>query len=238
MIDYIKYTIDGKTFSLINNGDGTWSKDLNAPDVAGMYNLLLEIGQDGIKTYIDSSDPRYTFYLEVIEEIERNVNLIEYLPPILQDVLEFQVISDAENIEFDLVYNEINKTYLDSFIRTAGGVCKMILVTSDKNVVVECASDSIDRGEFVLINNVHYQKGIHGVFEVGYLPDDFETFKYSYTPEKGFYLTPIPEEPPKQPTIEEKLAEKDRQIQALKEQQVKMDSDLAAFMDFVLMGGI
>lgn len=119
MIDYIKYTIDGKTYSLINNGDGTWSKDLNAPNVAGMYNLLLEIGQDGIKTYIDSSDPRYSFYLEVIEEIERKVNLIEYLPDFMQDILEFQVLFDAENIEFDLVYNEINKIFLDSFIRTA-----------------------------------------------------------------------------------------------------------------------
>lgn len=119
MIDYIKYTIDGKTYSLVNNGDGTWSKNINAPDLAGRYNLLLEIGQAGIKTYIDSSDPRYSFYLEVIQEIERRVDLIKYLPDFMQEVLEFQVLFDTKNIELDVFYNEINNFMLDSFIRTA-----------------------------------------------------------------------------------------------------------------------
>lgn len=46
---------------------------------------------------------------------------------------------------------------------------------------------------------------------------------------------PIPEP---QPTLEEQLAEKDKQIQLLKEQQLRTDADLSAFMDFVLMGGM
>jgi hypothetical protein len=92
---------------------------LNAPNVAGLYNLLLEIGQDGIKTFIDSTDPRYSIYLQVIEEIEKKVDLIGYLPTVLQDVLEFNVIFDAENIELDKFYDSINKTALDAYIRTA-----------------------------------------------------------------------------------------------------------------------
>lgn len=43
---------------------------------------------------------------------------------------------------------------------------------------------------------------------------------------------------PQPPTLEEQIAEKDRQIQLLKEQQLRTDADLSAFMDFVLMGGM
>ena len=99
MIDYIKFTIDGRTYELINNGDGTWSKSLDAPDVTGVYDLLLEVKQGDSVVFIDSSDPRYSFYLEVIKEAERQVNLIRYIPPVLQDVLELNVIFDAENLE-------------------------------------------------------------------------------------------------------------------------------------------
>lgn len=119
MIDYIKYTIDGVAYSLVNNGDGSWSRDLNAPEVSGRYNLLLEVGQGGIKTFIDSSDPRYSFYLEVINDIEKRVDLIKYLPRFKQDVLEFQVLFDTENPELDTIYNLINNTMLNVFIRTA-----------------------------------------------------------------------------------------------------------------------
>lgn len=119
MIDYIKYTINGQTYSLTNNGDGTWSRELDAPNVSGMYSLTLEIGQGGTKTHIDSTDPRYAFYLEVIEEIEREVNLASYLPDYLRGVLEFNVLFESQNVEFDVIYNRINKTMLDYFIRTA-----------------------------------------------------------------------------------------------------------------------
>lgn len=119
MIDYIKYFINGRSYSLINNGDGTWSKDINAPNVAGVYTLKLEIGQDGMITYIDSTDPRYSFYLEVIEDIEKQVDLIKYLPIILQDVTEYNAIFQAENLEFDVLYGQINKSNLDVYIRTA-----------------------------------------------------------------------------------------------------------------------
>ena len=119
MIDYIKYTVDGKTYDLINNGDGTWSKQLNAPDVAGNYNLILEISEDGIKTIIDSSDPRYDFYLRVIEAAEERTKLQRYVPDFINDILEFNVIFDVENAELDQLWSQSEKFKGDMFIRTA-----------------------------------------------------------------------------------------------------------------------
>lgn len=48
----------------------------------------------------------------------------------------------------------------------------------------------------------------------------------------------VEEVAPQPLTLEEQLAEKDKQIQLLKEQQLRTDADLAAFMDFVLTGGM
>lgn len=119
MIDYIKYTIDDQTYELINNKDGTWARNLNAPSVAGLYNLLLEIGQAGIVTYIDSKDPRYHFYLQVIEEVERKVDLIKKIPHFLRKSDVFKEIFYSENTELDYLHNEIHKISLNTFIRTA-----------------------------------------------------------------------------------------------------------------------
>jgi len=125
MIDYIKYTVDGETYNLIDNGDGTWSKSLDAPDVAGNYNLILEVSESGIVTIIDSSDPRYEFYLDVIETTEKRVHLQNYVPEFLNDILEFNLIYEIENKELDEVYASIEKLKGDMFIRTASA--EMIL---------------------------------------------------------------------------------------------------------------
>lgn len=119
MIDYIKYTIDGQTYELINNGDGTWSRQLEAPSVAGNYNLLLEISENGIVTYVDSEDPRYDFYLYVIESAERVIYLENYVPEFISGADEFKKIYETENVELDKLYALIEKTVSDMFIISA-----------------------------------------------------------------------------------------------------------------------
>lgn len=119
MIDYIKYTVDGTTYELIDNGDDTWSKQLTAPNVTGNYNLILEISENSSITIIDSSDVRYEFYLDVIEEAESRTHVEEYSPNLLRDVLEFNVIYNIQNDELDELYASMKKVEGDLFIRTA-----------------------------------------------------------------------------------------------------------------------
>lgn len=119
MVEYIKYTVNGESYNLIDNGDGTWSKYLDAPNVAGNYNLILEVSEDGIVTIIDSSDPRYKFYLDVIETTEERVHLQDYVPEFLTDILELNLIYEIENKELDEVYANNEKLKGDMFIRTA-----------------------------------------------------------------------------------------------------------------------
>lgn len=119
MIDYIKYVVDGKTYELIDNGDGTWSKQLDAPSVIGNYNLQLIISDSNNIITIDSSDPRYDFYLNVIEEAESVTHVEDYAPKVIQDILEFSVIYDCDNKELDELYASIQKFRGDLFIKTA-----------------------------------------------------------------------------------------------------------------------
>lgn len=119
MIDYIKYTVDGKTYKLIDNGDGTWSKQVNAPDVAGNYNLLLEISSHGNVVYIDSSDSRYDFYLNVIAATERVTYLENLVPEFVAEIDKFKLLYDTENISFDKLHSSIEKVKSDVFISTA-----------------------------------------------------------------------------------------------------------------------
>lgn len=148
MIDYIKYTVNDKTYELINNGDGTWSRELEAPSVAGRYDLLLEIGQDGIITYIDSNDPRYDFYLYVITSAERVVYLQNYVPEFVSEADEFKKIYETENIELDKLYALIEKTISDMFIITASNEA----VTRLENFLRIKSQGSLEQRKYFIIS--------------------------------------------------------------------------------------
>jgi hypothetical protein len=121
MIDYIKYTVDGKTYSMINNGDGTWSRDGTAPSIAGNYLLKFTISENGIITYVDSSNSLYETYLKVVVEAERVAYLEKLVPDFLLENKEFADLFDIENESFDDLYSSLERLKSDVFIITASG---------------------------------------------------------------------------------------------------------------------
>lgn len=121
MIDYIKYTVDGKTYSMVNNGDGTWSRDGTAPNIAGNYLLTFTISENGIVTYVDSSNSLYETYLKVVVEAERVAYLEKLVPDFLLEMKEFAELFDIENESFDDLYSSLEGLKSDIFIITASG---------------------------------------------------------------------------------------------------------------------
>jgi hypothetical protein len=119
MIEYIKYTIDSKTYSLIQTSDNLWEYSAVAPSITGNYNLTFEIKENGIVTYIDSSDYRYSMYLQIVENVERTSNLIDELPKYYKSLEEIIELCATEDIEFDEFSHELNKLKSDMFISTA-----------------------------------------------------------------------------------------------------------------------
>jgi len=119
MIDYIKYTIDGVTYSLVNNGDETWLRDGASPRVAGNYLLTLVIGENGAETTIDSSNSLYETYLNIIVETEKYTSLKDYVPEFITKTVQFADIFNIENEELDDLYVEIEKIKSNTFISSS-----------------------------------------------------------------------------------------------------------------------
>ncbi len=119
MIDYIRYTLAGKTYHLIDDGDSTWSKEIDAPQVAGNYSLIFEVSENGIVSKIDSTDSRYETYLKIIEKLEQSVNLADDIPDFMQDIMEFNVIYDIENPSIDRLHFDTEKVKNDMFITSS-----------------------------------------------------------------------------------------------------------------------
>ncbi len=119
MIDYIRYTLAGITYQLIDNGDGTWSKETGDPQAAGNYSLTFEVSENGLVSKIDSTDSRYETYLQIIEKLEQTVNLVRDIPDFLQDIMEFNVICNIENPLLDKLHFDTEKIKNDMFITSA-----------------------------------------------------------------------------------------------------------------------
>ncbi|MDF2586635.1 MAG: hypothetical protein K0S41_476 [Anaerocolumna sp.] len=119
MIDYIKYTLDGKTYNLFLNSDGTWSRDEFAPNVAGNYQLTFTISENGIITTIDSSNSLYETYLQVVADTERVAYLETLVPDFIAEIPEFAKLYKIENEALDTLYADINQVKNDAFIKSA-----------------------------------------------------------------------------------------------------------------------
>lgn len=50
---------------------------------------------------------------------DENLNLLNYLPPIMKNILEFNAICESENPEFIKIFEEAEKVFLNCFIKTA-----------------------------------------------------------------------------------------------------------------------
>lgn len=119
MIDFIKYTVDQKTYSLTNNGDGTWTRDEAAPQVAGNYLLTFTISENGIITTVDSSNSLYETCLRVVAETERVSYLEQLVPDFIAEMKEFAELYQIENENFDDLHAVIEGIKSDAFISTA-----------------------------------------------------------------------------------------------------------------------
>ncbi|QOX63662.1 DUF2313 domain-containing protein [Anoxybacterium hadale] len=119
MINFIKYTIDGVTYTLVNNGDNTWNRDENAPNASGNYQMTLTIIEDGNITNLDASDDIYEMYLDILTGTEKNTQLGSYVPDFISDTTEIASVFNAENDLLDHLGDEISKIKSNHFITTA-----------------------------------------------------------------------------------------------------------------------
>lgn len=119
MIEYIKYTLDGKTYTLNPDNSGKWSKQVNAPSVAGNYSLVIEIKMDGAIYKIDSTNSQYNYYLNVINSTEKVTHLQDLVPDFISNLDKFNSLYNIENDIFDQLNYNIEAVKSNVYLTTS-----------------------------------------------------------------------------------------------------------------------
>ena len=119
MIDYIQYSVNGITYTLENNGDGTWIRPDEAPSVAGNYLLTMIVSQGGEITILNSSNDLYETYLDMIIRTEKTSELETYVPDFISETKEFAEIFHIENANIDDLHSKVEKIKSNNFIVSA-----------------------------------------------------------------------------------------------------------------------
>lgn len=116
----VNYTVDGQSTVLDETSSANeYSADLTAPDTTGTYEGMVQVTQDGVSTFISSSDPRFSMLLSVNEEVPYVVNLKELLPGFMAEIKEFAQFLAVESRELDYIKYHINKAVDNSYIDSA-----------------------------------------------------------------------------------------------------------------------
>jgi len=121
---YVQITVDGRTYTLRENSDGTWTVTNRAPYVAGEYPvaviLTTEAGQV-IEVEVDDDELLKALTLIVTETTTiSGEKMLHYYPYVIQRILEFQALIKAEGFEVDFVKNDIDLAINEAYLTTMG----------------------------------------------------------------------------------------------------------------------
>lgn len=120
LMKYIKVTVDGTDFYLQELYDGTWAVMQEAPSYPGIYPVTVEVVQEnGVVLVIGDDDPVLGEFLKLLVLGESRSELIKYLPPFLQEFIQFQSLMKSEDHEIDRLQDSIPVIFDDSYILTA-----------------------------------------------------------------------------------------------------------------------
>lgn len=119
---YVKITVDGVDYNLIQRSNGEWTVTNRAPLTAGEYLLTLTVTTDaGQEIVIDSQDPELIEALTLIVNGKESVygeRMFSYYPQVIQAIIEFQAIIKGEGLEIDFLNSEKDMVLDDAYLTT------------------------------------------------------------------------------------------------------------------------
>ncbi|HWQ76938.1 MAG TPA: putative phage tail protein [Syntrophomonas sp.] len=119
-IRYVTATIEGTIIYLEELSDGSWAVISEAPSYPGVYPITVTVTADnGIITIVGCDDEKLGEILRLIVTGEPRHQLINYLPPFLQDAAESKALLKSEGIEFDRLEDSAQIVLDNMFILTA-----------------------------------------------------------------------------------------------------------------------
>ena len=123
-MQFVKVTVNGRTYHLVKQLDGTWVVTNQAPRSAGEYLMTVTlVTENGQEIEIDTEDEelRKAITLLVTEgDTESGNRMLDYYPQAIKQILEFQALTNAEGYEVDFLKSDIQLVGADAWFTTMG----------------------------------------------------------------------------------------------------------------------
>ena len=120
----VRITVDGITYILQEQFDGSWLVTNKAPYTSGEYPVeVLITTENGQVVTIDVDDPELAEALTLIVTEGTTVSgerMLNYYPQVVQQILEFQAIIKSEGFEVDFLKNEVQLLVNEAYLTTMG----------------------------------------------------------------------------------------------------------------------
>lgn len=121
---YVQITVDGVTYTLQEQANGSWMVTNKAPYVGGEYpiEVIVTTESGGVFT-VDVDDPELAeaLILIVTEGISTSgERMLNYYPKVVQQILEFQAIIKSEGFEVDFLKSDVQLLVNEAYLTTMG----------------------------------------------------------------------------------------------------------------------
>lgn len=150
---YVRITVDGVTYTLVKNAEGTWTVTNRAPLTAGEYLMTVTITtESGQEINIDTDDADLIRALTLIVESGNSPmgdRMLNYYPPVLKEILELKAIIKALGFEVDFLHADFDYTLNDAWLLTMGE--NRIAQWEKALGIVPSGTDTIDDRREVII---------------------------------------------------------------------------------------
>lgn len=121
---FVKVTVDGKTYTLVQNEDGNWVVTNRAPFSSGEYVLTItlttETGQEIVLDTTDEELLRAVTLLVVDGATEAGVRMLDYYPQVIKIIADFKALMLAEGFEVDFLKTDVNMVVNEAYLLTMG----------------------------------------------------------------------------------------------------------------------
>ena len=121
---YVKLTVNGVTYNLIQTVNDVWTITNRAPMTSGEYLMTVTVTTDsGQEIELSADDPELAAALTLIVKEGSTVigsQMLEYYPPVLQMLRELQAVVKIEGFELDFLNSELTFVLNDAYLLTMG----------------------------------------------------------------------------------------------------------------------
>jgi hypothetical protein len=121
---FVKITVDGVVYNLMQLEDGTWVVTNRAPLSAGEYVMTITVVTEaGQEITIDTTDEELLKAVTLLVEngsTESGRRMLDYYPWVIKIILEFQAIIFSEGFEIDFLKSDVRMAVNDAWLLTMG----------------------------------------------------------------------------------------------------------------------